>query len=363
MDNTLTQIIKIARPKSSDSSIKTYIRLIQKIKVGTPKGLNDAESYEWIDDLDPIKEYFILNQDKIKTESTKRNYYVALMIYIEGINGGDHHSNEWSINPSWLYFNNEVNAINKKYMDKQKSGNLTESQTENMAEKKDILKMINDLKKLLPSNPSLHVPYVLFSIYMELPVRNEIATLKIIKKGAYNKMINDTGSFPNDSVGAPSSFDNYLMIDKNQMFIIRNSYKTSASKNGGTKTDELSKPLKRIINAYIKTLGPDALKYDSTALDSENYRLFPTLYPKPDKDGNLPSVSTPELNLTKLLTRTTEKYLDGKKISTTILAKLTSADLIANTPAEEVPQQLIKISDKRGTSLNNLVPIYTNNNV
>lgn len=341
MDNTLTQIIKIARPKSSDSSIKTYIRLIQKIKVGTPKGLNDAESYEWIDDLDPIKEYFILNQDKIKTESTKRNYYVALMIYIEGINGGDHHSNEWSINPSWLYFNNEVNTINKKYMDKQKSGNLTESQTENMAEKKDILKMINDLKKLLPSNPSLHVPYVLFSIYMELPVRNEIATLKIIKKGEYNKITNDSEQTP----------ENYLMIDKNQMFIIRNSYKTSASKNGGTKTDELSKPLKRIINAYIKLLT------------NEDNRLFPTLYPKPDKDGNLPSVSTPELNLTKLLTRTTEKYLDGKKISTTILAKLTSADLIANTPAEEVPQQLIKISDKRGTSLNNLVPIYTNNNV
>tara|TARA_R110000823_G_scaffold76651_2_gene175096 strand:- start:505 stop:1530 length:1026 start_codon:yes stop_codon:yes gene_type:complete len=340
MDNTLTQIIKIARPKSSDSSIKTYIRLIQKIKVGTPKGLNDAESYEWIDDLDPIKEYFILNQDKIKTESTKRNYYVALMIYIEGINGGDHHSNEWSINPSWLYFNNEVNTINKKYMDKQKSGNLTESQTENMAEKKDILKMINDLKKLLPSNPSLHVPYVLFSIYMELPVRNEIATLKIIKKGEYNKITNDSEQTP----------ENYLMIDKNQMFIIRNSYKTSASKNGGTKTDELSKPLKRIINAYIKLLT------------NEDNRLFPTLYPKPDKDGNLPSVSTPELNLTKLLTRTTEKYLDGKKISTTILAKLTSADLIANTPAEEVPQQLIKISDKRGTSLNNLVPIYTNNN-
>ena len=341
MDNTLTQIIKIARPKSSDSSIKTYIRLIQKIKVGTPKGLNDAESYEWIDDLDPIKEYFILNQDKIKTESTKRNYYVALMIYIEGINGGDHHSNEWSINPSWLYFNNEVNTINKKYMDKQKSGNLTESQTENMAEKKDILKMINDLKKLLPSNPSLHVPYVLFSIYMELPVRNEIATLKIIKKGEYNKITNDSEQTP----------ENYLMIDKNQMFIIRNSYKTSASKNGGTKTDELSKPLKRIINAYIKLLT------------NEDNKLFPTLYPKPDKDGNLPSVSTPELNLTKLLTRTTEKYLDGKKISTTILAKLTSADLIANTPAEEVPQQLIKISDKRGTSLNNLVPIYTNNNV
>tara|TARA_R110000737_G_scaffold56663_1_gene81276 strand:- start:4374 stop:5399 length:1026 start_codon:yes stop_codon:yes gene_type:complete len=340
MDNTLTQIIKIARPKSSDSSIKTYIRLIQKIKVGTPKGLNDAESYEWIDDLDPIKEYFILNQDKIKTESTKRNYYVALMIYIEGINGGDHHSNEWSINPSWLYFNNEVNTINKKYMDKQKSGNLTESQTENMAEKKDILKMINDLKKLLPSNPSLQVPYVLFSIYMELPVRNEIATLKIIKKGEYNKITNDSEQTP----------ENYLMIDKNQMFIIRNSYKTSASKNGGTKTDELSKPLKRIINAYIKLLT------------NEDNRLFPTLFPKPDKDGNLPSVSTPELNLTKLLTRTTEKYLDGKKISTTILAKLTSADLIANTPAEEVPQQLIKISDKRGTSLNNLVPIYTNNN-
>lgn len=362
MDDKLIEIIKTARPKSSDTSIKTYIRLIQKVKIGTPLGLNETETYEWIDDLEPIKEYFIFNQEKIKTESTKRNYYVALMIYIEGINGGDQNSNEWSINPSWVYFNKEVNTINKQYMDKQKAGNLTESQIENMASKDDILKMIKDLKKLLPSNPSLHVPYVLFNIYMELPVRNEIATLKIIKKGPYNKMINDTGSFPNDYPGGPSPFDNYLMIDKNQMFIIRNSYKTSASKNGGTKTDELSKPLKRIINAYIKTLGPDALKYDSSALDSENYRLFPTLYPKPDKNGNLPEVSTPELNLTKLLTRTTEKYLDGKKISTTILAKLTSADLIANTPAQEVPQQLIKISDKRGTALNNLVPIYTNNN-
>jgi hypothetical protein len=76
----------------------------------------------------------------------------------------------------------------------------------------------------------------------------------------------------------------------------------------------------------------------------------------------MPEYSTPELNLTKLLTRTTEKLLNGKKISTTILAKLTTKDTIENTPPLDVPLAIIKIADVRGTGLNNAVPIYANNN-
>ena len=76
----------------------------------------------------------------------------------------------------------------------------------------------------------------------------------------------------------------------------------------------------------------------------------------------MPEFSTPELNLTKLLTRTTEKFLNGKKISTTILAKLTTKDTLENTPPLDVPLAIIKIADVRGTTLNNALPIYANNN-
>lgn len=333
---TIEEIINIARPNSADSSVRAYARLIKKVKQVIPASLvNPTDpSHAWINDIKRIDEY--LNKSNLK-DSTKRNYYVALMILVEGINGGPTMPHIWTKLDNWIHYNTFVDEINKNYMEKQKSGELTESQKDNMATKEEILKMIKDMKTKLPLQ---QVPYVLFNIYMELPVRNEIANLKIIKKLDYNRLI----KHKNDT-------ENYLLIEKTKMFIIRNKFKTSNSpQSGGQKISEISKPLKRIIHAYIKQLDP------------EDNRLFPTLYPKPNKDGAMPEYSTPELNLTKLLTRTTEKLLNGKKISTTILAKLTTTHTLENTPPLDVPSAIIKIADVRGTSLNMSVPIYTNNN-
>ena len=338
---SIEDIIKIARPKSAESSIKAYARLIRKIKTGIPSALvnpNDP-THAWINDIDKIEDNLKRNNYE---KSTKRNYYVALMIYIEGINGGSVAPHIWTKLDNWIHCNNYVEGVNKEYMDKQKKGELTESQKKNMATKDEIVEMLKEMKKNLPHQI---VPYVLFNIYLELPVRNEIATLKMMRKIDYNRLVkhrNDT--------------DNYLVLEKNKMFIIRNKFKTSKSViSGGRKVDELSKPLRRIITNYIKHLHKGNIEV------SEDLRLFPSLYPKPNKDGDMPAFSTPELNLTKLLTRTTEKLIN-KKISTTILAKLTISDTLVNTPSEEVPQQLINIADTRGTALNNLVPIYSNNN-
>ena len=327
---SIEDIIKIARPKSADSSVRAYSRLIKKVKQVIPASLvNPTDpAHAWINDIKRIDEY--LNKSNLK-DNTKRNYYVALMILVEGLNGGPSMPHIWTKLDNWIHYNKFVDVINKDYIEKQKAGGLTDSQKDNMATKHEILKMIHDMKSKLPLQ---QVPYVLFNIYMELPVRNEIANLKIIKKKDYNILV----KHKNDN-------DNYLLIEKTDMFIIRNNYKTKNSpQSGGQKSSKLSKPLKRIINSYIKQLDP------------EDNRLFPTLYPKPNKDGVMPEFSTPELNLTKLLTRTTEKLLNGKKISTTILAKLTTADTLENTPPLDVPLAIIKIADTRGTSLNVAVP-------
>jgi len=329
--NNLTEYILKARPDSAESSIKAYTRILQKF-LKHPNFIGENDNETWIEDTEWIDKYI---DGQEFTNSTRRNYYVALMIYCEGLNGGKY-SQKWQELPEYLHFKNNADTLNDIL--KQNKG-TTEKQAENMPSGDEIQELLKKMKpkikeyragldwssKTMPKDENnMFMAYVLINIYLELEVRNEIATLTLLGKREYNKM-----KEPNE---------NFIILEKGKTNIIRHKYKTANAKSsGGTKINELSPNLKTIINQWIKYRNIQ-----------KGQKLFPDLQPNEEA-----KTSTAELNLTKFLQRYFEKNL-GKKVSTTLMAKMNIQEKIG----KEAIETINKISKTRGTSQTTITTTY-----
>tara|TARA_Y100000592_G_scaffold98102_1_gene170330 strand:- start:1307 stop:2317 length:1011 start_codon:yes stop_codon:yes gene_type:complete len=334
--NNLVEYIQKARPESKESSIKAYMGMINKF-IKHPNFVDNPADETWIEDTEWIDHF--LGEKNLK-DSTLRNHYVALMVYCEGLNGGKY-SDKWQDLDEYLHFKNMVDKLNNKL---KLQPSITENQSKNIPEKKEIEDL---LKKLTPeirkirSGMSWHsglasienglektktfMAYVLISIYMSMEVRNEIASLILMGRREYNKL--------------DEKNNNYIIVEKSKTTIYRHKYKTKDSKTaGGVKENILSKELRALINAWIK--WRDIKKGE---------KLFPDLQVKKDEA----TASTAELNLTKFLQRFFDKHLQ-KKVSTTLLAKMNIQDKISKDTLETIN----KISDTRGTSVSTITSTY-----
>ena len=336
----LSEIIIRARPDSAMSSVKAYIRLLNKV-MEHPTLIDDPDSEEWIQDYKWLDEF--LAKNKLK-DSTLRNYYVALMIYCEGVNGGKVKEDLWSGLEEWKHYKSKVDALNKAYKDAKEKNALSPTQEENVVSLEEIekahKKMALDVNKIYSGlNHSGHTPpadttkfmlYVLLKLYLELPVRNELATLKFIGRREYSKLVKSGDEIK----------DNYLIVDKKDITIYRHNYKTSNSQtSGGVKENTISPDARKLVNRWLRWRGI-----------VKGQDLFPDLMPK---DGS--EYSTAQLNLTKLLNRWSEKEFN-KKISTTLLAKITTSSQVP----PEIAQSLMQKSKTRGTNPNTLITSYIN---
>jgi hypothetical protein len=180
----------------------------------------------------------------------------------------------------------------------------------------------------------LYTAWILFHMYLELPVRNEIATV-IYKRGQVylNNLVDlcdiNKNEFPDN---------NYLIyVPSKKIFtLVRNSYKTSDKYD--PKFTKLDKFLSRKILKYIQVFNITNGEY-----------LFPELM----------KTENPQLNLTKLLTRISSEQLKGKKISSTLMTKLS----ISTPELSSAVNTLQQIADTRGTNVGHVVNVYANNNV
>ena len=155
--------------------------------------------------------------------------------------------------------------------------------------------------------------YVILSILIENPMRNDLSQMKIIvgKKG-YNNLSDQDKK---DS--------NYLVVEKNNLKFILNDYKTS--KKYAEKIINISKPLEKIIRMYmrINKLGNGDI-------------LFPI-----SRNG-----------ISQLLIKTSKKYIN-KNISTTIIRKIVASHLLKDV--KEIEQ---KLSNKMGTDIATIKSVY-----
>jgi len=271
-------VIKKARPTIKDNTINQYVINLVKLQK-----LFETDNFDFLSDSDKL-------MDKINYLhfTSQRNMLNAVIVLLMAVNV----DNEYD--ELLQEYGSIRDDFNDKYIDNQKTGIISEKQSANFSTTEELFNMINrmgeDLKPiknketLTDKQNSLLQAFILFNIYARLPMRNDVAGMIAINKRAYNKLSTEE-----------KEENNYLVVGKSNMFFVLNKYKTS-KKYSELKID-IPTDLRKVLTYYIKINGMGV--------------LF--------KTGSKPMTRN---GLTQLLTRYSKKYMDGKKISTTMLRKI-----------------------------------------
>jgi len=301
----LTEKIKEARPNIKDSTIKMYVGNLNKLKK-----IFEKTDFGFLKDFGEVKEK--LNE---KHFTTQRNYYNSIIILLMAMKEDKELIDK---------YNTIRDELNSKYLENQKSGVISLKQKNSFITIDELKGFIENIRKDLnipklkkskeipEKDKKLLMVYVILSILIENPMRNDLSSMKIIGKKGYNNL---TDKEKEDN--------NYLVIEKGLLKFILNSYKTS--KKYKEKIINISKPLEKIIRMYMRIhkLG-------------NGDTLFPI-----SRNG-----------ISQLLIKTSKKYLN-KNISTTMIRKIVASDLL-----QDVKEKENQLSNKMGTDIETIKDIY-----
>ena len=286
----LTDILKEARPNAKDSSIKMYVSNLMKLMK-----MYDKDNLDFLKKPEEI-------EDKLSElhYTTRRNYLNSIIVYLMAVKDKE--------DPLIKEFSDIRDNHNKLYEEQNATGIISDKQKENFVDISEVNKMIAEmgeeikdkkLKKkedLSAKDKNLIQVYTLYNIYTRLPLRNDVAGMEVINKRAYNKLSKED-----------KEEKNYLVINKNSMFMILNKYKTS-SKYEELKID-IPKDLEKLLRQYIRISGMGVLFKSSTG--------------KPLSRNAL----------SQLFLKTSKKYM-GKSISSTMLRKIYLSSKYADVKEE-----------------------------
>ena len=301
----LTEKIKEERPNIKDSTIKMYVGNLNKLKK-----IFEKTDFGFLKDFGEVKEK--LNE---KHFTTQRNYYNSIIILLMAMKEDKELIDK---------YNTIRDELNSKYLENQKSGVISLKQKNSFITIDELKGFIENIRKDLnipklkkskeipEKDKKLLMVYVILSILIENPMRNDLSSMKIIGKKGYNNL---TDKEKEDN--------NYLVIEKGLLKFILNSYKTS--KKYKEKIINISKPLEKIIRMYMRIhkLG-------------NGDTLFPI-----SRNG-----------ISQLLIKTSKKYLN-KNISTTMIRKIVASDLL-----QDVKEKENQLSNKMGTDIETIKDIY-----
>ncbi len=300
----LTDLIKEARPNIKDSTIKMYVGNLMKLM-----NIFNEENLNFLKDIDQVKEKL-----SEKHFTTQRNYYNSIIIYL--MTKKDKKIVE--------EYNEIRDELNKKYVDDNSSGVISDKQKNNFVELDEIKKMIKDisndlnipkLKKkssISKKEENLLMVYVILNILIRIPLRNDLSNMILLKKTQYNKLSNKD-----------KEDNNYLVMEKGLLKFILNDYKTS--KKYKEKILNIPKDLEKILRMYIKRM---------------DFKVNDIIFPL-SRNG-----------LSQLLIKTSKKYL-SKSISTTMLRKIVASDLLGDVKKAEK-----ELSKKMGTDIATIKNVY-----
>ena len=302
----LKDLIKKARPNLKDTTVNMYMANLNKLKK-----VMDTDNFNFLKDISKVKE-------KISHlhYTSQRNYYNSIIIYLMAKDEDKDIIEK---------YNKERDNLNDKYVeenskgiisDKQKNNFISLSELNDMIRKmgSDLVKMDYKKKPLNSKGKSLLQAYTIFNIHTRLPLRNDLSGMESISKRDYNKLTE-----------TEKKEKNYLVIEKNKMFMVLNKYKTS--KKYEELDIDIPKDLEKIIRTYIRITGDGV--------------LF--------KNGGDQAIS--RNGLSQLLIRYSKEYLN-KNISTTMLRKIVLSDKFADLKQEQ--KKMSKITGHSVDTMNNV---------
>tara|TARA_R110000822_G_scaffold175722_1_gene315375 strand:+ start:1836 stop:2786 length:951 start_codon:yes stop_codon:yes gene_type:complete len=270
-------LIKEGRPNAKDSTIKMYTANLMKLLK-----MFDTDKFDFLKNIEKV-------EDKLKDlhYTTRRNYLNAIVVYLMT------KDKESELVKKYVELRNDLNQM---YETEQATGTISDKQKDSFVDISEVNKMISEmaeeiktkeiLKKenITAKEKQLLMVYILFNIYTRIPLRNDLAGMLVINKREYNKLSDKQ-----------KEENNYLVINKNKMYMVLNQYKTSAKYK--ELNIDIPKDLERILRQYIKINGMGILLKSSTGK------------------------SITRNDLSKLLIKTSKSRMN-KSISTTMLRKI-----------------------------------------
>ena len=293
---SLTEELTEARPNVKPNTIRQY-----EIQLNKLKKVFESDNWDFLSNPEDVV-------DKLKGNkfTSQRNSYNAIIVLLMALN----HDNKYD--KLLEEYGKLRDTLNNKYVEDQQSGKISEKQKENFAELSEIQTMISqmeseikakDLKKqnkLSGKEKELLTVYVIYSLLVRLPIRNDMAGMELITKTQYNKLSDDQ-----------KKNTNYLVNEKSSMFMVLNEYKTSAKY--GEKKIDVPKDLEKIFRMYIKITNkqPGEVLFVSST-------------------GKAISRNA----MSQLLLKTSKKRM-GKAVSTTLMRKAVVSDKFGDMKKEQ----------------------------
>lgn len=237
--------VKLQEKGLSDSSIKMYIRNLQKLNNN-----NDLKNFKFLDDMDEI-------MDKLKNykDNTKRSYLISIVSSLGAVKPNSKLYKK--------YFNKMIEIHNE--IKKKPENTLSSTQEKNWMkweEVKEIYEKLKDKvedygkrsKKVLNKKEWENLlNYVVASLYILMPPRRNQDYQRMLMVKKYN----------------PDLPESYNYMDKEKMYF--NTYKTS--KKYGQQVIEIPDELKKVLKLWYKFRGSPELRPSNLLVDFEGKPL------------------------------------------------------------------------------------------
>ena len=306
--------ISKAIPKLKPNTVKQYETQLKRLQK-----LFDTDGFDFLKNVDEVV-------DKLSDKhfTTARNFYNSIIVLLMALNHDKKHD---KLIEKYVTIRDK---LNEQYAEDQSTGKISEKQKNNFVEISEIQKMLtqmeNEIKRdklkkkenINRNDLNLLLGYTLFSFLLRLPTRNDMSGMKIISKTEYNKLSDKQ-----------KENENYLVKEKNKMFIVLNEYKTK--KAYGQKIIDIPKDLEKILRMFIRITKKD-----------NGDVLFTNLKGDPiTRNG-----------ISQLLIKISKEYLN-KNISTTMMRKIVLSDKFS-----DVNEEKQKMAEITGHDVSTMDAVY-----
>ena len=279
VEKVLFDKFKEFKPHLKDSSINMYVHQISKLQTL----YNDA-TFGFINNIQDVEEKL-----KDKNYLTKRNFLNVIIVILQMDES----------NPEKLKLLEKYQSIrdelNNRYQVENETGKISEKQKAGFISHKEITDCLETLKNITKpyfiGNMELSSKqrnilnfYIVLSIHVTFPLRNDLAETIVINKRTYNKLTIDE-----------KKAHNYLVMTAKPFFSL-NKYKTS--KIYEENIIYMEKDLRLLLTKFVKIIGTGPLIKNSNTGESLTRN-----------------------SLTQFLTKYTKEYI-GTGISTTMIRKI-----------------------------------------